>query len=213
MAAERNALPQAAAVQCLSRLNIKRLSKAPVADTLDAKEKPIYHLVRDQYTQSTLPIHFRIASPKPMRRNIRRPEPASASPMASHVSMSAEPLLGVQSPDDKETDPPTLTSPKPRSGTTPWLALAAASGACAAFNGVFAKLYAPRPTIIFPTPANHPPSMTAPRLTSPQRGRSPSPRSFTSRRPTARLNTSSAACSSFSTSRSTPSCGACSPRR
>jgi len=62
--------------------------------------------------------------------------------MASHVSMSAEPLLGVQSPDDKETDPPLLTKPR----TTPWLALAAASGACAAFNGVFAKLYSSIPS-------------------------------------------------------------------
>ncbi len=90
-----------------------------------------------------------------MRRN-RRPEPASPS-MASHVSvsMSAEPLPGAQSPNDKGTAPPLLTKPR----TTPWLALAAASGACAAFNGVFAKLSAFHP---IPSHNLRPPQLTNP---------------------------------------------------
>ncbi len=39
------------------------------------------------------------------------------------------------------TQPPTEQKQSIMRITTPWLALAAASGACAAFNGVFAKLW------------------------------------------------------------------------
>lgn len=41
----------------------------------------------------------------------------------------------------RPTQLPTESKPSMMRITTPWLALAAASGACAAFNGVFAKLW------------------------------------------------------------------------
>ena len=53
------------------------------------------------------------------------------------METEAEPLMPEAVP---------RTQPEPSESTTisklPWIPLAAASGACAAFNGVFAKLYA-----------------------------------------------------------------------
>lgn len=51
---------------------------------------------------------------------------------------AAEPLI-------PEAIPPSRTplEPPAKSSKLPWIPLAALSGACAAFNGVFAKLYAP----------------------------------------------------------------------
>lgn len=50
------------------------------------------------------------------------------------METEAEPLM-------PEAVPRAHSAPT-KSTTVPWIPLAAASGACAAFNGVFAKLYA-----------------------------------------------------------------------
>jgi hypothetical protein len=43
-------------------------------------------------------------------------------------------------PANSKTQPPIMSTPNPKSA---WLFFAVTSGACAAFNGVFAKLYVP----------------------------------------------------------------------
>ena len=53
------------------------------------------------------------------------------------METEAEPLVPEALP------PSSQSQPQGKAGEIPWLPLAAASGACAAFNGVFAKLYAP----------------------------------------------------------------------
>ena len=62
---------------------------------------------------------------------------------AAAAAAAAEPLLSSAVPPSSSTDPTSQTpDSKPSMSTkTPWLAYAVASGACAAFNGVFAKLY------------------------------------------------------------------------
>ena len=75
-----------------------------------------------------------------MRRVARNKSPSTMPGRASRASrgsIEAEPLLPVDTPI-KEEEPLPDVSAIPQK--TPWLALAAASGACAAFNGVFAKL-------------------------------------------------------------------------
>ena len=76
-----------------------------------------------------------------MRRVARKKSPSTMPGRGSRGSIEAEPLLPLDTPSQspiKEEEPSPDVSPIPQK--TPWLALAAASGACAAFNGVFAKL-------------------------------------------------------------------------
>ena len=64
----------------------------------------------------------------------RRNLPLLPSPRLTPATMEteAEPLIPEASPESSQS---TII------GKVPWIPLAAASGACAAFNGVFAKLY------------------------------------------------------------------------
>lgn len=76
-----------------------------------------------------------------MRRTARTNHPsATAIAPPSSMDTQVEPLLPSSIPP--ESPPPDVPPPTPSilARKTPWLALAAASGACAAFNGVFAKL-------------------------------------------------------------------------
>ena len=54
--------------------------------------------------------------------------------MSAAAAATAEPLLPENTAPQSQAQPTTLA------GKLPWIPLAAASGACAAFNGVFAKL-------------------------------------------------------------------------
>ena len=71
-----------------------------------------------------------------MARRRKVPPPPSTRLTPATMETEAEPLIPEALPQ---------ASPEPSQSTTigkvPWIPLAAASGACAAFNGVFAKLY------------------------------------------------------------------------
>ena len=68
------------------------------------------------------------------RRNL--PLPPSPRSTPAIMETEAEPLIpGAVPPASPEPSQSTAI------GKVPWIPLAAASGACAAFNGVFAKLY------------------------------------------------------------------------
>ena len=75
-------------------------------------------------------------SDPPMARRRNVPPPPSPRRTPATMETEAEPLIPGAVPS---------ASPEPSQSTTigkvPWIPLAAASGACAAFNGVFAKLY------------------------------------------------------------------------
>ncbi|KAG8527519.1 uncharacterized protein KY384_007671, partial [Bacidia gigantensis] len=83
------------------------------------------------------------------RRNVE-------SSMSSQAATQAEPLIPQAIPpyldinDSPPPSPPPPSAQRPTwANTTPsWIPIAAASGACAAFNGVFAKLFVPT---YFPT--------------------------------------------------------------
>lgn len=80
----------------------------------------------------------RINAPPILQPSIPTPTFVHITPVLVHSTMepAAEPLI-------PEAIPPSQTPHEPPaiSGKLPWIPLAALSGACAAFNGVFAKLY------------------------------------------------------------------------
>ncbi|KAI9798021.1 MAG: hypothetical protein M1835_005024 [Candelina submexicana] len=65
---------------------------------------------------------------------------ATASSSTSHMDDPQEPLLHSGTPAHHNDEAPTSPNYTTVSRRTQWLAFAVASGACAAFNGVFAKL-------------------------------------------------------------------------
>lgn len=88
----------------------------------------------------------------------RRPatdQPDSLSSTASDRSARLEKVMddSEQRPLlDEELQSAPEETPKPQSWAqrNQWIVLALASGACAAFNGVFAKLYVPKMAFPFP---------------------------------------------------------------
>ena len=88
----------------------------------------------------------KVDSMSPRQRNVQS---TTSHTMSDQAAIQAEPLIPQAIPpyQDINDSPPPTPPPKspyqdaPAAGKTPWIPIAAASGACAAFNGVFAKLY------------------------------------------------------------------------
>jgi hypothetical protein len=84
-------------------------------------------------TTSTGPL----SSPQTLRRRL----PAAPATHASQEKMINDEARSTASVADEESA--TFTAPDPWTSRNQWIVFAVASGACAAFNGVFAKLSVP----------------------------------------------------------------------
>lgn len=130
--------------------------KAPHVET----RVPLRHLIYSHHDillpTSSLPQFFQVACPSFSNSKLSPLSNPTSAPNRSHPTVATmdpaaerQPLLSgatrahfyTTSTPSSPTQSNTESKPSIMRITTPWLALAAASGACAAFNGVFAKLW------------------------------------------------------------------------